>query len=234
MLTIENIITKYGNIEAVKGISLNVNEGELVAIVGANGAGKSTTMKTIIGLQKPSSGKVLFRDKDITGRPAHEIVSTGIALVPEGRMVFPGFSVFENLQAGAYLKKKEEIAESLEYVLGLFPKLKDRINQKAGTLSGGEQQMLAIGRALMSKPKLLLMDEPSLGLAPVIVDKILELIHDIHQQGMTIILVEQDVYSALEISQRGYVMESGIIVLEGIAQDLLNNEEVQKKYLGMD
>ena len=234
MLTIENIITKYGNIEAVKGISLNVNEGELVAIVGANGAGKSTTMKTIIGLQKPSSGKVLFRNKDITGRPAHEIVSTGIALVPEGRMVFPGFSVFENLQAGAYLKKKEEIAESLEYVLGLFPKLKDRINQKAGTLSGGEQQMLAIGRALMSKPKLLLMDEPSLGLAPVIVDKILELIHDIHQQGMTIILVEQDVYSALEISQRGYVMESGIIVLEGIAQDLLNNEEVQKKYLGMD
>ncbi|MDN5343987.1 MAG: branched-chain amino acid transport system ATP-binding protein [Clostridia bacterium] len=234
MLEVKNIESKYGNIQAISDVSLSVKRGELVAVVGANGAGKSTTMKTIMGLLKASAGQIIFDNKNITNLPAHDIVNLGIALVPEGRMVFPYFTVLENLNAGAYcIKNKAEVSEGLNYVFSLFPLLKDRLHQKAGTLSGGEQQMLAIGRALMSKPKLLLMDEPSLGLAPVIVDKIIELIQEIHQQGMTILLVEQDVYSALEIADRGYVMENGRIVLEGTANELMESALVQKKYLGI-
>jgi branched-chain amino acid transport system ATP-binding protein len=233
MLSVENIVTKYGQIEAVKGISFKVSEGELVSIIGANGAGKSTTMKTIVGLLKANSGHVVFNDTEITTLSAHQIIHRGICMVPEGRMIFPEFTIFENLQAGAYITKKTEFEELLEYVLNLFPLLKERIKQKAGTLSGGEQQMLAIGRALMANPKLLLLDEPSLGLAPVVVDKILELIVSINQKGVTVLLVEQDAYAALEISQRAYVMESGKLVLEGSAEELLHNSSVQNKYLGV-
>ncbi len=234
MLDIQDMTIRYGNITAVRGVSLSVNRGELVALIGANGAGKSTTMKAVIGLIKTVSGRVLLDGQEITNLAAHRIVRFGISLVPEGRLVFPGFTVLENLQAGAYgIGPKGEVAAGLDRVFGLFPLLKERLRQKAGTLSGGEQQMLAIARALMSRPKVLLLDEPSLGLAPVMADKIQELIQEIHSQGMTILLVEQNVYSALEIADRGYVIENGGIALFGSAAELMENESVQSKYMGV-
>lgn len=234
MLDIQDMTIKYGNITAVHGVSLSVSRGELVALIGANGAGKSTMMKAVIGLLKAISGKILLDGKEITNLAAHKIVRFGINLVPEGRLVFPGFTVLENLHAGAYgIKSKGEVAAGLDHVFGLFPLLRERLRQRAGTLSGGEQQMLAIARALMSRPKMLLLDEPSLGLAPVMADKIQELIQEIHGQGMTILLVEQNVYSALEIADRGYVIENGRIVLSGSAAELMENESVQRKYMGV-
>jgi len=233
MLRLENVVTHYGNIQALKGISIEVKQGEIVTIIGANGAGKSTTLKTICGLVSPTSGKIYFQDKDITHKSTSDIVESGIAMVPEGRRVFPRMTVLENLQLGAYLNKdKEAVKRDLEKVFNFFPILKDRTKQIAGTLSGGEQQMLAIGRALMARPKLLLLDEPSMGLAPKIVANIFDIIMDINQAGTTILLVEQNARMALTIAHRGFVIETGSIVLEDTAENLLNNEQVKKAYLG--
>lgn len=233
MLRLENVVTHYGNIQALKGISIEVKQGEIVTIIGANGAGKSTTLKTICGLVSPTSGKIYFQDKDITHKSTSDIVESGIAMVPEGRRVFPRMTVLENLQLGAYLNKdKEAVKRDLEKVFNFFPILKDRTKQIAGTLSGGEQQMLAIGRALMARPKLLILDEPSMGLAPKIVANIFDIIMDINQAGTTILLVEQNARMALTIAHRGFVIETGSIVLEDTAENLLNNEQVKKAYLG--
>jgi len=233
MLRLENVVTHYGNIQALKGISIEVKQGEIVTIIGANGAGKSTTLKTICGLVSTTSGKIYFQDKDITHKSTSDIVESGIAMVPEGRRVFPRMTVLENLQLGAYLNKdKEAVKRDLEKVFNFFPILKDRTKQIAGTLSGGEQQMLAIGRALMARPKLLLLDEPSMGLAPKIVANIFDIIMDINQAGTTILLVEQNARMALTIAHRGFVIETGSIVLEDTAENLLNNEQVKKAYLG--
>ncbi|MGA1845960.1 ABC transporter ATP-binding protein [Deferribacter abyssi] len=234
MLKLEKVHTKYGHIEALKGIDLHIKEGEIVTIIGANGAGKTTTLNTISGILKPAAGKVIFLNKDITHLSADKIVAKGIVQVPEGRQIFPNLTVYENLLMGAYLRKdKIEIEKDLEKVYDLFPRLRERKNQLGGTLSGGEQQMLAIGRALMSKPVLLLLDEPSLGLAPIIVENIFEIIKEINSQGTTILLVEQNAHLALSVADRGYVMETGRIIMEDDAKSLLSNEEVKKAYLGM-
>ncbi|HHY05234.1 MAG TPA: ABC transporter ATP-binding protein [Thermoanaerobacterales bacterium] len=233
MLVLENIVTHYGNIQALKGISLKINKGEIVTIIGANGAGKTTTLKTICSLVKPTSGKIFFEGNDITSKHTSDIVEAGIALVPEGRRVFPKMTVMENLSLGAYLNNdRNKIKNDLEKVFDLFPVLKNRLKQVSGTLSGGEQQMLAMGRALMARPKLLLLDEPSMGLAPKIVSNIFDIIQQINSEGTTILLVEQNAQMALSIANKGYVMETGRFILEDSANTLLNNEEVKKAYLG--
>ena len=233
MLQVKNIKTYYGKIEALKGISFNINKGEIVSLIGANGAGKTTTLLSISGIINPKEGEILFNNKRIDKLSPDKIVLMGISQVPEGRRVFPFLTVRENLMLGAYLRKdKDKVFNDLENIFNLFPILKKRLNQDAGTLSGGEQQMLAIGRALMSKPSMLLLDEPSLGLAPKIVELIFEIILEINNKGGTILLVEQNANMALKISHRAYVLETGNIKLEGNAEELLNNEEVKKAYLG--
>jgi branched-chain amino acid transport system ATP-binding protein len=233
MLKIENLEVAYGNIKAIKGISLEVNEGEIVTLIGSNGAGKSTTLKAISGILKPRSGSIIFNGERIEGIEGHEIVAKGICQSPEGRRIFPKMSVDENLDLGAFLRNdKAGIAADRDRVLELFPRLRERIDQKAGTMSGGEQQMLALGRALMGSPKLLLLDEPSMGLAPVLVDMIFETIEKINKQGTTILLVEQNALAALNVADRAYVLESGSIKMSGKAKDLISNDEVTKAYLG--
>jgi branched-chain amino acid transport system ATP-binding protein len=233
MLKVENLEVAYGNIKAIKGISLEVNQGEIVTLIGSNGAGKSTTLRAISGILKPRGGSITFNGERIDGVEGHEIVAKGICQSPEGRRIFPKMSVDENLDLGAFLRNdKEAIAADRERVLDLFPKLKERIDQKAGTMSGGEQQMLAVGRALMGSPKLLLLDEPSMGLAPVLVDMIFETIEKINKQGTTILLVEQNALAALNVADRAYVLESGSIKMSGKAKDLISNDEVTKAYLG--
>ncbi len=235
MLKLENVSTYYGNIQALKSISLEVNEGEIITLIGANGAGKSTTLMSISGVVPPRSGTITFQGEAMTGVTPDEIVRHGVIQVPEGRHIFPGLTVQENLDMGALLRNdKDGIAADLEYVYGLFPILKDRRNQAGGTLSGGEQQMLAISRALMGKPKLLLLDEPSLGLAPLIVQQIFEIIQLINEKdGTTIFLVEQNANLALKVAHRGYVMETGTITLTDTAEKLLANEDVRRAYLGV-
>ncbi|MFH1514011.1 MAG: ABC transporter ATP-binding protein [bacterium] len=232
MLKVENLHTSYGKINALSGVSLEVNEGEIVTIIGANGAGKTTTLKTIAGILKPHTGRILFNGKDITKTPAHKVVAGGISLAPEGRKIFPLLTVRENLEMGAFIRKPSEISEDLDGVYGIFPILKERQSQPGGTLSGGEQQMLAIGRALMSNPKLLLLDEPSLGLAPKLVETIFEIIAQIHSKGTSILLIEQNANMALSVASRGYVLESGRIVIADSAENLMKNEQVQAAYLG--
>jgi branched-chain amino acid transport system ATP-binding protein len=236
LLELTDVHTYYGTIHALKGISLNVREREIVTLIGANGAGKSTTLRSINGLNHPRNGKIVFREEDITERPAHEIVKMGISQSPEGRHVFPRMSVLENLEMGAYQREMgtPEYKQDLERVYTLFPRLKEREGQKAGTLSGGEQQMLAMGRALMARPQLLLLDEPSMGLAPIFVERIFEIVVEINKQGTTVLLVEQNALMALEVAHRGYVMETGHIALEGPAGELKTNEQVRKTYLGED
>ena len=233
MLEVRDLQVYYGMIHAIKGISFDVNQGEVIALIGANGAGKTTTLHTITGLLAPKSGSVLFEGKDITKVPAHKIVSMGMAHVPEGRRVFAELSVYENLKMGAYTRKdKKEIEESLANVYKRFPRLEERKNQMAGTLSGGEQQMLAMGRALMSKPKMILMDEPSMGLSPIFVNEIFDIIRAVSESGTTVLLVEQNAKKALSISDRAYVLETGTITMSGKAKDLLEDEAVKKAYLG--
>jgi len=233
LLKLENVKTYYGNIRALKGISMEVDDGEIVCLIGGNGAGKSTTLMTISGVLTPVEGDVIYRDQSITGVRADNIVQMGICQVPEGRMIFPLLTVTENLDLGAYLRKdKAGIKEDLKRVFKLFPVLRERYKQHGGTLSGGEQQMLAIARALMGQPKLLLLDEPSLGLAPILVDSIFETIRQINDQGTTILLVEQNAQLALQFSSRGYVLETGEIVLADTSENLLENEQVKKAYLG--
>lgn len=233
MLEVKNIEVYYGVIQAIKGISFTVNEGEVIALIGANGAGKTTTLQTITGMIAPSAGGVFFEGVDITKIPGHKIVSMGMAHVPEGRRVFAQLTVYENLKLGAYTRKdKDEVAETLARVYKSFPRLEERKNQLAGTLSGGEQQMLAMGRALMSKPKIILMDEPSMGLSPILVAEIFNIIREISAGGTTVLLVEQNAKKALEIANRAYVLETGQIVLSGDAKDMLDDESVRKAYLG--
>ena len=232
VLKVENINVYYGSIHAIKGISFEVYEGEIVTLIGANGAGKSTTLNTVSGLLHPSTGSVSFLGQSLAKVPPHKIVERGLAQVPEGRRVFAQMTVQENLEMGAFTQSSAGIPEDLEHVYSLFPRLKERMRQTAGTLSGGEQQMLAMGRALMSKPKLLMLDEPSMGLAPILVEQIFEIISDLHKQGATILLVEQNAQMALSIASRGYVMETGKIVTTGTGQELLASEAVRKAYLG--
>ena len=233
MLEIKDIEVFYGVIQAIKGISFEVNEGEVIALIGANGAGKTTTLHTITGLLQPKKGSIMFEGKDITKVPAHKIVSLGMAHVPEGRRVFGELTVYENLKMGAYTRKdKAEIQETLEMVYKRFPRLEERKNQLAGTLSGGEQQMLAMGRALMSHPKIIVMDEPSMGLSPIFVNEIFKIIQDVSKSGTTVLLVEQNAKKALSIADRAYVLETGKIVLEGDAKELMNNDSIKKAYLG--
>jgi branched-chain amino acid transport system ATP-binding protein len=231
-LEVEDIHTFYGAIEALRGVSLSVEEGEVVTIIGSNGAGKSTTLRSISGLTPARAGKIRFEGKDITSLPAHEIVACGIALSPEGRHCFARMSVRENLDLGAYRRRDAEIEEDLERVFELFPRLKERERQKAGTMSGGEQQMLAIGRALMARPKLLLLDEPSMGIAPILVQRIYETIAEINRQGVSILLVEQNANYALDVSKRGYVLETGEVALASDSAELRNDPAVQRAYLG--
>jgi len=233
LLQIEKINVYYGPIHALKDVSLSVSEGSIVSLIGANGAGKTTTLKTISGLLRPKSGTIRFKGQDITSRPAQDIVALGISQVPEGRRVFPAMSVQENLEMGAYLRKdKEGVAEDFENVFKRFPRLKERRKQMAGTLSGGEQQMLAIGRALMARPVLMLLDEPSMGLAPLLVRDIFDIIKDINANGTTILLVEQNARIALSIADKAYVLETGSVVLEGEAKDMLESDQVKQAYLG--
>ncbi len=231
LLRIENLSVSYGGIRAVKGINLIVPEGEIVTLIGANGAGKSTILRTIAGLVKPESGKIYFKEADITGKAPNQIVEKGVTLVPEGRRVFPDLTVLENLKIGGYLRK-DNLEADIEWVYQLFPRLKERSWQMAGTLSGGEQQMLAVGRALMSKPKLIMMDEPSLGLAPIIVHDIMNIIKTVNKEGVTILLVEQNANLALKIAHYGYVCETGHISTEGTGAQLLEDETVKAAYLG--
>lgn len=231
MLKIDSLKVNYGGIEAVKGISFEVEEGSIVTLIGANGAGKSTTLRTIAGLVSAKSGTVTFRDENITGKPANQIVSRGITLVPEGRRVFPDLTVLENLKVGAYLRK-DNLDDDIRWVYDLFPRLEERSWQAAGTLSGGEQQMLAVARALMSRPKLMMMDEPSLGLAPLVVKGIFDIIKEINKQGVTILLIEQNANMALHTANMGYVLETGRITLSGPGKELLKDEAVKKAYLG--
>jgi branched-chain amino acid transport system ATP-binding protein len=234
MLEIKGLNVSYEKVQVLWGLSFNIEDGEVVTLLGSNGAGKSTTVKTIQGLLKPGSGSIRLMNTSIDGLPAYKIVEEGIALVPEGREIFPKMSVLENLILGAYVSRAKEMKEdSLEWVFSLFPKLEERKGQLAGTMSGGEQQMLAIARALMSKPKLLMLDEPSLGLAPVIVLQVFDIIKKLKEEGVTVLLVEQNVHHALEISDRAYIMEKGRIILEGAGSDLLNNHYVREAYLGM-
>ena len=231
MLKIDNLKVSYGGIEAVKGISFQVPERQIVTLIGANGAGKSTTLRTIAGLIKPASGRIHLQGEDITGLSPDRIVSKGITLVPEGRHVFPDLTVLENLKIGAYLRR-DDLEDDLKWVYDLFPRLKERSWQAAGTLSGGEQQMLAVGRALMSRPKIIMMDEPSLGLAPIVVKGIFEIIKEINNQGVTVLLIEQNANMALHTADLGYVLETGKITLTGPGQELMKNEAVKKAYLG--
>ena len=232
MLKVEGLNVYYGSIHAIKGVSFEVNQGEIVTMIGANGAGKSTTMNTVAGLLKPRSGSIVFEGKDITHTPANKVVGQGLALCPEGRRVFQQMSVRENLEMGGYTRQASEIAPSLEHVFELFPRLKERQRQIAGTLSGGEQQMLAMGRAMMSKPKLLMLDEPSMGLAPLLVEQIFDIILSLNKAGTTILLVEQNAQMALSIANRAYVLETGHIFKEGSADMLMHDDAVRKAYLG--
>jgi branched-chain amino acid transport system ATP-binding protein len=235
MLVVDDIHVYYGNIAAVKGISLTVYPGEIVTLIGGNGAGKSTTMRTISGLLRPKRGEVVFEGQKVSGLKGHEVAQRGIAQSPEGRRIFPRMTVTENLELGAFLRNdKAEIAADMERVFDLFPRLKERLTQKSGTLSGGEQQMLAMGRALMAQPRLLLLDEPSMGLAPVLVDQVFDTITKVNDQGTTVLLVEQNALVALNIAHHAYVLETGHITLEGPASDLAHNDEVRKAYLGED
>jgi branched-chain amino acid transport system ATP-binding protein len=235
MLELRNVHTYYGNIHALKGISITINKGEIVTLIGSNGAGKSTTLRTISGITPPRDGDVVFEDEVINAVPAHKIVERGISQSPEGRRIFANLTVRENLEMGAFTRNdKDGILKDMDRVFGLFPRLKERVNQRGGTLSGGEQQMLAIGRALMANPRVLLLDEPSMGLAPVLVDQIFEIIQNINQQGTTILLVEQNALVALSIADRAYVLQTGMIVKSGTAEALSEDEDVQKAYLGMD
>ena len=232
LLKVDNLHVYYGSIHAIKGVSFEVNEGEIVTLIGANGAGKSTTLNTVAGLLKPRSGGILLHDQSIAGVPADKIVSKGMALCPEGRRVFLQMTVKENLEMGGFTRPASEIADSIEDVYQRFPRLKERYKQVAGTLSGGEQQMLAMGRALMSKPKLLMLDEPSMGLAPILVEQIFDIIKELHAAGTTILLVEQNAQMALSVADRAYVLETGTIVKEGPALELLNDDAVKNAYLG--
>lgn len=232
ILEVNNLEAYYGGIQALKGINLTVDEGEIVTLIGSNGAGKSSTLKAISGLVKVKNGNVLFQGKDITNKPAHETTLLGVAHVPEGRKIFSGLTVKENLLMGAFsVKKKSIIQERMEIVFDHFPKLKERYEQKGGTMSGGEQQMLAIGRALMMNPKLLMLDEPSMGLAPIIVEQIFEIIKQLNREGITVLLVEQNAYQALNVAHRGYVIQNGSIVLSGKGSELIANEEIKEAYL---
>lgn len=233
MLTVEGISTYYGNIQALKEVNLHVEEGDIVTLIGSNGAGKTTTLLTISGILKPAQGKITFCNENITGTPAHNIVKMGISHVPEGRRIFPLLTLMENLEMGAFCRSdKQGIRDDLEMVFQIFPQLKEREKQIAGTLSGGEQQMLAMGRALMSRPKLLLLDEPSMGLAPMIVKEIFQIIEKINRQGTTILLVEQNAKMALKTARKGYVLETGRIVLQDDSSVLLENDDLRKSYLG--
>ena len=233
MLEVKDLQVYYGVIQAIKGISFHVEEGEVIALIGSNGAGKTTTLQTVTGMLSPKGGQILFEGKDITRVPGHEIVAMGMAHVPEGRRVFSQLSVLENLRLGAYTRKdKNEVEESLERIYQSFPRLMERKSQLAGTLSGGEQQMLAMGRALMSKPRIVLMDEPSMGLSPILVQEIFRIIEEISASGTTVLLVEQNAKKALSIADRAYVLETGSIVLEGRASELLHDESIKKAYLG--
>lgn len=233
MLEIKDLEVYYGVIQAIKGVSFEVNEGEVIALIGANGAGKTTILHTITGLLSPQKGEVLFKGTDISKIKSHKIVSMGMAHVPEGRRVFSQLTVLQNLRMGAYTRKdKNEIEDTLKNIYKRFPRLEERQNQIAGTLSGGEQQMLAMGRALMSHPQIILMDEPSMGLSPIFVNEIFDIIKEVSESGTTVLLVEQNARKALSISNRAYVLETGNIVLEGASSDLLNNEEIKKAYLG--
>lgn len=234
LLSLQNVRVKYGNIEALKGISVDVYPGEIISLIGANGAGKSTTLRTISGLLKPIAGDVIFQGRSIVNDQPHNIVKLGLIHAPEGRGIFANLTVLENLEMGAYARKcsRTDIEKDFEHIFTLFPRLKERLKQQSGTLSGGEQQMLAISRALMSKPKLLLLDEPSLGLAPQIVETIFQIIQKVNKEGVTILLVEQNAFQALKVSHRGYVVETGEIVLSGKGSELLTNDKVREAYLG--
>ena len=232
LLKVDNLHVYYGSIHAIKGVSFEVNEGEIVTLIGANGAGKSTTLNTIAGLLKPHSGSIMLHDQNIVGVPADKIVSKGMALCPEGRRIFLQMTVLENLEMGGYTRPNSELEESIENVYDHFPRLKERYKQVAGTLSGGEQQMLAMGRALMSKPKLMMMDEPSMGLAPILVEQIFDIIRELKRAGTTILLVEQNARKALSIADRAYVLETGTIAFSGKASELAGNDQIKKAYLG--
>ena len=234
LLELKDLHVRYGVIEAVRGINLTVNEGEVVSLIGGNGAGKTTTLRSISMVHPPSQGQVLFKGEDITGLKSHDVVALGIIQVPEGRHIFPNMTVGENLEMGSFQRKvsKQELTGELDHVFDLFPRLKERRKQLGGTLSGGEQQMLAIGRALMSKPKLLMLDEPSMGLAPQVVERVFEVIHEVNQEGIPVLLIEQNAQMALGAARRGYVIETGEIVLEDEADKLLGNDQVRKAYLG--
>ena len=232
MLQFDKVHTHYGAIEALHGVSLKVEKGEIVTLIGANGAGKTTLLMTLCGRPRASSGRVLFEGQDITQLPTHEIMRRGLAISPEGRRVFPSLTVLENLKMGAFFASNEEIEQGIGYVFGLFPRLKERAAQRAGTMSGGEQQMLAIGRALMSKPRLLLLDEPTLGLAPLVIAQIFEIIRTIRDSGVTVFLVEQNANKALGVADRGYVLENGHVVMSDTGANLLANSDVRKAYLG--
>ncbi|MER1941918.1 MULTISPECIES: ABC transporter ATP-binding protein [unclassified Castellaniella] len=232
MLKLENVSTFYGAIQALNEVSVEVNQGEIVTLIGANGAGKTTLLMTVCGNPRARSGRITFEGEDITEQPTHTVMQRGIAISPEGRRVFPDLTVAENLNMGAFFLNKSQTEESMEHVFDLFPRLKERANQRAGTMSGGEQQMLAIGRALMTRPKLLLLDEPTLGLAPLIIAQIFDIIRTIREEGVTVFLVEQNANKALQVADRGYVLETGKVVLADTGANLLSNDEVRKAYLG--
>ena len=232
LLKVTNLKVAYGGIQAVKGVSFEVKEGELVSLIGANGAGKTTTLKAITGIQPVADGEIQYLGHSIKGQGSWDLVKQGLVMVPEGRGTFTRMTITENLQMGAYIRNDKEIDSDIERIFGIFPRLKERRNQLAGTMSGGEQQMLAMGRALMTKPKVLLLDEPSMGLSPIMVDKIFEVVNDIHQQGVTVLLVEQNASRALSLANRGYVMESGEVTMTGDGKDLLNDPKVRAAYLG--
>ncbi|NPV54380.1 MAG: ABC transporter ATP-binding protein [Firmicutes bacterium] len=233
MLRLENLHVYYGGIHALKGITMNVPEGKIVTLIGANGAGKSTTLRAVAGLIRAQKGSIRLMNEDITGKPAHVVIQKGVAMAPEGRRIFPNLTVLENLLMGAYPRTdKDEVYSDLDWVFSLFPRLKERQRQKGGTLSGGEQQMLAVGRALMSRPRLLALDEPSLGLAPVLVNEVFDVLRQIHEQGRTILLIEQNAKAALKLADYGYVLETGKITMSGSGRELLENEQVKKAYLG--
>jgi branched-chain amino acid transport system ATP-binding protein len=235
MLELKDVHTYYGNIHALKGISLHVEKGEIVTLIGSNGAGKSTTLRTIQGINKPRTGSIIFEGEALEKLPPHEIAARGVAQSPEGRLIFPRMTILENLEMGAYARKdKTGMSDDMEHVFTLFPRLKERISQKGGTLSGGEQQMLAMGRALMARPRILLLDEPSMGLSPLLVELIFDIIQNINKEGMTILLVEQNALMALSIASRGYVLQTGEILLTDEAAKLKENEMVQKSYLGIE